>query len=90
LVTPFGVLTLYEGDRGGNTRAGSLGLHMPLAVMKCIPFWKGCNRNVDYVDQRHRNLNGVPPEITRYARTLEELLLDANQIRELPKVGTPL
>ena len=41
---------------------------------------------MDYVDQRHRSLTTIPPELQRYARTLEELLLDANQIRELPKV----
>jgi len=28
----------------------------------------------------------VPDEILRYAKTLEELLLDANQIKDLPKV----
>jgi protein scribble len=42
---------------------------------------------VDYVDQRHRNLDHVPDDLQRYARTLEELLLDANHIRELPKVS---
>jgi len=53
--------------------------------MNCMPLWK-CNRQVDYVDKRHCNLIVVPDEILRYAKTLEELLLDANQIKDLPKV----
>jgi len=57
-------------------------------MLRCMPFWKGCNRQVDYVDQRHRNLDQVPDELLRYSRTLEELLLDANHIRELPKVSS--
>lgn len=50
-----------------------------------MPFWKGCNRNIDFIDQRHRGLTKVPDEVERYSRTLEELLLDSNQIRDLPK-----
>ena len=53
--------------------------------MKCLPFWN-CNRQVDYIDKRHCSLIAVPDEILRYGRTLEELLLDANQLRELPMV----
>lgn len=45
---------------------------------------------MDYVDKRHCNLTQVPEDILRYVRTLEELLLDANQIRELPRVGAAL
>ena len=55
-------------------------------MLKCLPFWKACNRHVDYIDKRHCNLTQVPEDILRYVRTLEELLLDANQIRELPRV----
>ena len=51
-----------------------------------MPFWKGCNRHVEYVDQRHQGLERVPDDIHRYARSLEELLLDANHIKDLPKV----
>jgi len=51
-----------------------------------MPFWKGCNRHVEYVDQRHQGLERVPDDIQRYARSLEELLLDANHIKDLPKV----
>ncbi|XP_076840902.1 protein scribble homolog isoform X5 [Brachyhypopomus gauderio] len=53
-------------------------------MLKCIPLWR-CNRHVESVDKRHCSLHGVPDEIYRYSRSLEELLLDANQLRELPK-----
>ena len=41
---------------------------------------------MDYVDKRHCNLIVVPDEILRYVKTLEELMLDSNQIKDLPKV----
>jgi hypothetical protein len=44
---------------------------------------------VEYVDKRHCSLNAVPEDILRYARSLEELLLDANHLRDLPKVSYP-
>lgn len=56
-------------------------------MFRCIPIFKGCNRQVEYVDKRHCSLPTVPEEILRYSRSLEELLLDANHIRDLPKVG---
>lgn len=40
------------------------------------------------IDKRHCSLLYVPDEIYRYGRSLEELLLDANQLRDLPKVST--
>jgi len=55
-------------------------------MFKCMPFLNACNRHVEYIDRRHGNLTSVPEEVLRYARTLEELLLDSNLIRELPKV----
>lgn len=55
-------------------------------MFKCIPIFKGCNRQVEFVDKRHCSLTSVPEEILRYSRSLEELLLDANHLRELPKV----
>lgn len=51
----------------------------------CMPFF-ACNRQVDSLDKRQCNLQTIPHEIERYARTLEELLLDMNHIKELPKV----
>lgn len=55
-------------------------------MFRCIPIFKGCNRQIEYVDKRHSSLPTVPEDILRYARSLEELLLDANHIRDLPKV----
>ena len=55
-------------------------------MFRCIPIFKGCNRQVEYVDKRHCSLPTVPEDILRYSRSLEELLLDANHIRDLPKV----
>ncbi|XP_066594462.1 protein lap4 [Prorops nasuta] len=54
-------------------------------MFRCIPIFKGCNRQVEYVDKRHSSLSSVPDDILRYSRSLEELLLDANHIRDLPK-----
>lgn len=53
-------------------------------MFKCIPFAR-CNRHVEAIDKRHQNLTSFPDEIVRYHRTLEELLLDSNQLHELPK-----
>ncbi|XP_041039702.1 protein scribble homolog isoform X2 [Carcharodon carcharias] len=53
-------------------------------MLKCIPLWR-CNRHIESVDRSHCSLSGVPDEIYRYSRSLEELLLDSNQLRELPK-----
>ncbi|XP_034252876.1 protein lap4-like isoform X4 [Thrips palmi] len=54
-------------------------------MFRCIPMFKGCNRQVEYVNKRHSSLHTVPEDILRYSRSLEELLLDANHIRDLPK-----
>lgn len=54
-------------------------------MFRCIPLFRGCNRQVEYIDKRHSNLFSVPDDVLRYARTLEELLLDANHIRDLPR-----
>ena len=57
-------------------------------MFKCIPLFKGCNRQVEYIDKRHCSLSQVPDDIMRYARSLEELLLDANHLRDLPRVSS--
>ncbi|KAL5013626.1 hypothetical protein ScPMuIL_007896, partial [Solemya velum] len=54
-------------------------------MFKCIPLFRACNRQVEYIDRRHCNLQSVPDDVLRYIRSLEELLLDANQIRDLPR-----
>lgn len=56
-------------------------------MLKCIPLFRACNRQVEYVDRRHWGLTTVPDDVFRYARSLEELLLDANQIKDLPRVS---
>ena len=44
-------------------------------------------RQVDSLDKRQCNLDAIPPEVERYARSLEELLLDSNHIKILSKVS---
>lgn len=50
----------------------------------CIPLF-ACNRQVDYLDRRQCNLQSVPNDIDRNARTLEEAYLDCNHIKDLDK-----
>ena len=38
------------------------------------------------LDYSHKNLLNVPTEIYEHAQTLEDLYLDANQLKDLPKV----
>nr|XP_058957238.1 protein scribble homolog isoform X2 [Pocillopora verrucosa] len=52
-------------------------------MFRCLP-WR-CNRQVDFLDRSHCSLTFVPDEVYRYDRSLEELLLDANQIKDLPR-----
>lgn len=59
-------------------------------MFKCIPLFRGCNRQIDYIDKRHCSLPNIPDDVLRYSRTLEELFLDANHIRDLPKVRVRL
>ena len=54
-------------------------------MFKCFPI-PFCNKNLEQIDKRHCNLTTVPDDVLRYTRTLEELLLDANQLQDLPKV----
>ena len=69
------------GGLGGATAAASSAV-----MLRCLPLLKACNQHVDYIDKRHCNLFSVPDDVLRYTNTLEELMLDANQIRELPRV----
>ncbi|KAI0984753.1 hypothetical protein GJ496_006338 [Pomphorhynchus laevis] len=55
-----------------------------LMMFKCLPN-PFCTRNVNIMDRRHGNLYAVPEEIFKHHKTLEELFLDSNQLRELPK-----
>ncbi|GIY38080.1 hypothetical protein CEXT_685452 [Caerostris extrusa] len=49
-------------------------------MFRCIPLFRGCNRQVECIDKRHCSLANVPDDVLRYPRTLEELLLDSNHI----------
>lgn len=55
-------------------------------MFKCFPI-PFCSKNLEQIDKRHCNLTSVPDDVLRYTRTLEELLLDANQLQDLPKVS---
>lgn len=51
------------------------------------PCLRGEQEEVRVLDYRHCSLEYVPSDVFTYERTLEELSLDANQIRELPRVS---
>lgn len=75
-----------EGEEGeGAPAAETSTIRGDRNMFKCIPLFPACNRQVEYLDRRHWNLTTVPDDVLRYSRSLEELLLDANQIRELPR-----
>ena len=56
---------------------------MPFNLCFCGKAEKETYRVLDY---SHGNLINVPTDIYDHAPTLEELYLDANQIKDLPKV----
>lgn len=53
-------------------------------MFRCLLPWR-CTRQVESIDRTHCSLTFVPDEVYRYDRSLEELLLDANQIKDLPR-----
>ncbi|CAM1325269.1 Uncharacterised protein g8899 [Pycnogonum litorale] len=56
-----------------------------------MSFFRHCScfrpeaEDIQILDFRHSNLTDVPDNVFTYERTLEELNLDANQIRDLPR-----
>ena len=46
--------------------------------------------DVTSLDYRHCSLDFLPSDVFTAERTLEELFLDANQIRDLPRVNLPV
>jgi len=54
--------------------------------MSCVPLLRACNYQVDVVDKSRCGLAAVPDDVLRYGRSVDELLLDSNQIRDIPKV----
>ncbi|CAG0914558.1 unnamed protein product [Notodromas monacha] len=77
----FGKLTTQKEDKLTDTVKRLMNSQKWDAFIKA----PGCNRQIEYVDKRHCLLSTIPDEILRYPRSLEELLLDANKIRDLPK-----
>lgn len=55
-------------------------------MFRCLIPWR-CSRQVEHIDRRHGNLAFIPDDIYRYERFLQELFLDANQIKDLPRVS---
>ncbi|XP_065062730.1 protein scribble homolog [Rhopilema esculentum] len=55
-------------------------------MFKCLNLfpWR-TTRQYECIDRRHSNLTSVPDDVLRQERSLEELYLSANQLRELPK-----
>lgn len=60
---------------------------MPFKFRFCGKAEKETYRVLDYA---HNNLLNVPTDIYEHAQSLEELYLDANQLKDLPKVGVKL
>ncbi len=46
-----------------------------------------CARQIDFIDRRGCQLVEIPDDIYRHEGYLEELLLDSNNIQELPAVS---
>ncbi|XP_071439275.1 erbin [Hetaerina americana] len=55
---------------------------MPWKCFSCI---KSDTEDIVRLDYRHCSLSDVPPEVFAFERTLEELYLDANRIKDLPR-----
>lgn len=55
-----------------------------MVLFRCPCLWSEAEE-VRVLDYRHCSLAEVPNEVFNYERTLEELFLDANQIRDLPR-----
>lgn len=45
-------------------------------------------QEVRILDYHHTSLSTLPNEVFAWERTLEELYVDSNQIKDLPRVGT--
>lgn len=55
-------------------------------VLRHCPCLRPENDDIRLLDYSHSNLEDVPNEVFGFERTLEELFLDANQIKDLPRV----
>ena len=60
---------------------------MPRKLKGRCPCLQGQNdEEISILDYRHCSLEHVPVEVFNVERTLEELHVDSNQIRDLPRV----
>ena len=59
---------------------------MASALTGRCPCLRGEVEDVRTLDFRHCGLQNVPSDVFQLERTLEELFLDSNQIRDLPRV----
>lgn len=55
-------------------------------VFRHCPCLRPAREEVRVLDYAHCGLEEVPTEVFNYERTLEELYLNANQIKDLPRV----
>jgi protein scribble len=55
-------------------------------MLGCFQSIIKCNRHIEYIDKRHQNLKLFPSDVIKHHKTLEELLIDSNQLQDLPKV----
>lgn len=60
---------------------------MAVFVKKCPCLRPKIEEDVRTLDYRHCSLHDVPGEVFNFERTLEELLVDSNQIQDLPRVS---
>lgn len=56
-------------------------------VKKCPCLKPQIEEDIRELDYRHFSLTDVPAEVFNVERTLEDLYLDSNQIRDLPRVS---
>ena len=57
-----------------------------MAFFSCLKcFQKEEEVEITQLDYAHHSLNDVPNEVFAYERTLEQLVLDCNNIRDLPR-----
>ena len=57
-----------------------------MAFFSCLQcFQKEEEEEITELDYAHRSLSDVPNEVFVYERTLEKIILDCNNIRDLPR-----
>ena len=57
-----------------------------MSFLKKCPCLRPPDTELRVLDYRHSSLEHVPTEVFVFERTLEELYVDANRIKDLPRV----